>query len=79
MHGYRNPTHHSLGQESFRLGCCEGDRTLPCSPCDNAFRFCVGTGRAPEPCDVGLVKSQLITEDNDDLKNNNNNFYDNNI
>ena len=67
MHGYRNPTHHSLDQAHFRFGCCEGEQTLPCSPCDNAFRFCIGTGRTPGICDVGLAESQLIAEDDDDL------------
>ena len=26
---------------SFRHGCCDGDASLPCEPCENVFSVCV--------------------------------------
>ena len=69
VHGYRNPTHQSLGQALFRHGCCEGDRDLPCSPCDNQFQFCLKniTGEMYDGCEIGYMESELVAEDDDDL------------
>ena len=69
VHGYRNPTHLSLEQALYRHGCCEGDRDLPCSPCDNAFQFCVRdyTSETHDGCEIGYMESELVAEDDDDL------------
>ena len=71
MVSYQNPTHMAVSLQAFRQGCCEAsDTTLPCSPCDNAFRVCAResvTGVVWGPCDLAEMESELIEENNDDL------------
>ena len=68
---YQNPTHMAVSLQAFRQGCCEAsDITLPCSPCDNAFRVCGRenvTGLVQGECKLVEMESGLIEENNDDL------------
>ena len=67
---YQNPTHMAQAQQTFRRGCCDGDRTLPCSPCDNAFEVCgreTITELVQGVCDLVEMKTGQIEADNDDL------------
>ena len=67
LHAYQNPLHLALDQAFFRHGCCEGDRTLPCLPCDNSFQFCLQREPLDEGCDLGFYESDLVAQNNDDL------------
>ena len=70
VEGYQNPTSQALSLLTFRKGCCETDITVPCMPCDNAFRFCIRgnrTGMVEGPCDIAEIETMKIEEDNDDL------------
>ena len=69
MLSYENPSHMAKSLENFRLGCCEGDTTTPCRPCDNAFRVCVRNIPTilEGDCDLTKQDSTLIAEDDDDL------------
>ena len=70
VEGYQNPTSQSLSLLTFRKGCCERDNTVPCMPCDNAFRFCIcggRTGMVEGACDIAEIETMKIAENNDDL------------
>ena len=69
MVSYSNPTSMAVSKQIFRHGCCEGDRELPCSPCDNAFHLCcreIPTGEVRGTCDFEL-ESGLIEQNDDEL------------
>ena len=70
VEGYQNPTSQAISLLTFRAGCCERDNTVPCTACDNAFRFCIRegtTGNVEGVCDIAEIETMKIEEDNDDL------------
>ena len=70
VEGYQNPTHRAKELITFREGCCDLDRSLPCKSCDNAFSFCIRedtTGKVDGDCDIAELETDLIELENDNL------------
>lgn len=60
----------SLEMATFRHGCCDGDQSLPCEPCENAFLVCVREMPTPElshtNCDLRLESSEIPADEDGD-------------